>query len=687
MERPSKRLRLGLLNEPSPDAELEHARYLNDQSLKSRFESIFDKYSLDFDGIGDEIDLLTGDVLVDNGHLASMANETDTNGNFTLLREVQAGRSLLRAMTAMPEEQDAYFNSPISSEIMMSIEQVVENTSDLVNSQDTTEKGFDSIDCQSEDESSGGSISGSPLNQLPASRTHEQIYGGVSQWLSDSDQDSLFAADVTSGFLRRASTPDSLFQTQVHGEPESSRLSYPNPKPISVASGIDLEITEEAILDRFGPGIGPQVVEIMNKTRETNDRHIEPAWRIPVSLCPPPPMERSPPILMPTQPRELSPNAAISVWGPGQPAPPRLESQKRNSRKELENERCRVGSLSRDEAHDPLQDINQNTKGLSQRLRSPCVETKPMKKSRDTKLKSADTSTAQRQTDFTVDDGSKDAADPTYCAIKRRRRRPRKHTSITRKASLNNAENTEPEHVSNELQISESDRSTVIAGTEDDKDEKDSTVEPEDDGFCVYCQTQFSSKTSIMAHWDRLIKRFRCDQLPHDDPHDMETIRIARGPKRLNIRGARLTLIDFRTLVELHEGAGISFEDIAQSKALRTRKHPSRLREIYDQSRNILMNGDQLQQDWSVQEVQTLQELCRNKLVTLTTLTRRLKGRDVLEIGNRLAAGWLMELKDRPSSAALVQHDKNIAIVADHVLSGSDDEYIDDVSIKSEDDW
>ena len=45
--------------------------------LKSRFESIFAKYERDFTGVGDEIDLETGIIVVDNGHLEGMQHELE----------------------------------------------------------------------------------------------------------------------------------------------------------------------------------------------------------------------------------------------------------------------------------------------------------------------------------------------------------------------------------------------------------------------------------------------------------------------------------------------------------------------------------------------------------------------------------------------------------------------------------
>lgn len=56
---------------------LQQRRARNDNQLKSIFESIFDKYGKDFDGIGDEIDLRTGEIVVDNGHVIGMKSERD----------------------------------------------------------------------------------------------------------------------------------------------------------------------------------------------------------------------------------------------------------------------------------------------------------------------------------------------------------------------------------------------------------------------------------------------------------------------------------------------------------------------------------------------------------------------------------------------------------------------------------
>ncbi|PHH60276.1 hypothetical protein CDD81_1904 [Ophiocordyceps australis] len=48
-----------------------------DRRFQSTMTHIFEKYGRDFEGIGDEIDMATGDIVVDNGHLANMRNEGD----------------------------------------------------------------------------------------------------------------------------------------------------------------------------------------------------------------------------------------------------------------------------------------------------------------------------------------------------------------------------------------------------------------------------------------------------------------------------------------------------------------------------------------------------------------------------------------------------------------------------------
>ena len=85
MEGPSKRPRLSIVPDPADtpdDADILRARAQNDSRLKSIFESIFEKYGKDFTDIGDEIDLSTGKIVVNNGHISNMHGECDPGNIF-----------------------------------------------------------------------------------------------------------------------------------------------------------------------------------------------------------------------------------------------------------------------------------------------------------------------------------------------------------------------------------------------------------------------------------------------------------------------------------------------------------------------------------------------------------------------------------------------------------------------------
>jgi len=70
-----------------PDVDLQQKRARLDYKLKSTFEAIFEKYGQEFDGVGDEIDLETGDIVVDNGHLLEMQDERDAGDTSRVLRD------------------------------------------------------------------------------------------------------------------------------------------------------------------------------------------------------------------------------------------------------------------------------------------------------------------------------------------------------------------------------------------------------------------------------------------------------------------------------------------------------------------------------------------------------------------------------------------------------------------------
>lgn len=88
------------------DEDLQTERAQLDYKLKSTFEAIFEKYGKDFDGIGDEIDLNTGRILVNNGHLVQMQDEGDAGSGRSCLDD----SSNFSQDEEMEEESDGNLN-------------------------------------------------------------------------------------------------------------------------------------------------------------------------------------------------------------------------------------------------------------------------------------------------------------------------------------------------------------------------------------------------------------------------------------------------------------------------------------------------------------------------------------------------------------------------------------------------
>ena len=74
LERPSKRQKL--LDEGDAQTQSQKAAK-SEQLLRSRWESVFEKYGHDFDDISDVVDLRSGTVSTDKGHLRSLRHERD----------------------------------------------------------------------------------------------------------------------------------------------------------------------------------------------------------------------------------------------------------------------------------------------------------------------------------------------------------------------------------------------------------------------------------------------------------------------------------------------------------------------------------------------------------------------------------------------------------------------------------
>jgi hypothetical protein len=99
-------------NQDVNDAELARKRHRNNLRLKSTFDSIYDRYSRDFSEVGDEIDLRTGQVIVNNGHIESMRSELDVGTSLTGPKTTtQSGSSYTNGHevdSIEPDDNDSY---------------------------------------------------------------------------------------------------------------------------------------------------------------------------------------------------------------------------------------------------------------------------------------------------------------------------------------------------------------------------------------------------------------------------------------------------------------------------------------------------------------------------------------------------------------------------------------------------
>lgn len=563
----AKRPRLSMLANHSPDAALDDdlgsMRYRNDSLLKSRFESIFEKYSKDFSGIGDEVDLMSGEIIVDNGHLHSIRAETDTGVD----EEDVKGKAFLRAMTEAQDREDSYFNEG-ADDVLMSIEQIAENAAVTMNDESDTPE-------DSEDDLFQAPRPGTSLATPPDSRGHDTIDKSDPFSLkSESDTDSLF--DVPSA--PRESSPDSLFGARsVADDIDEPGSQFEHSSLMGSAPGRGNN-EESDLLAKYGQRVGSEVINMLRRERENAEAHIEPAWRIPSNIIPPknstsPAIVDTPPSILSTQtqsqgirrPFTRPPSEPIdSLWKA--PPPTKVRKIRKNS------QRRRVERRLRADSEDPLQD------GF--------------------------------------------ASDRPY---------------------LNNGEASGSEY---ETKTKTRERGPESSGVSLEEEEEDEQIKGLQQALCVYCGQQWKTRTGIISHWAKLVERFETGN-EIDDMHDIVYILAYQQKTRPSAqRSSRLVLSDFRTMVELHEGAGLSFAEIADCGALRTRKTGPGLVDVYDRYRTAPEDEAETK-EWSFQELATLEKLCENPLRDMSTFSKQqqLNGRSDFDIAAKLAEIWLRELQ------------------------------------------
>jgi hypothetical protein len=265
-----------------PDAELEQRRARLDYKLKNTFEAIFEKYGRDFDGVGDEIDLATGDILVNNGHLIEMLNEKDAG-------DVSSGGLNTREATTEPEEE---FGSSMMDEEIEDDEDMEED--------------------EAEDEDSEDGLSEDDMME------DDIILRGFTQ---------------ATRFIQPA---PNLEPSHAPSRPRQDIQRPRIPRPSMQSKPLP---SREEILSQFGPQLGPEIVQYVSQKKVPERPQVEPAWSVP-DILPVAPRRResniepawrvpdipvSAPrkrpllktvILQPEVERSPSPDTAPSLWAP-----------------------------------------------------------------------------------------------------------------------------------------------------------------------------------------------------------------------------------------------------------------------------------------------------------------------------------------------------------------------------------
>lgn len=550
------------------DDDLGTLRYRNDKLLKTRFESIFEKYSRDFTGVGDEINLATGEVEVNNGHLSGMRNETDTGTD-----EDSKGKSLLRAMTEAAVAEDSYFDNEGADEVLQSIEEIAENAAMSSDEEEdvpmnSDEELFAPVQSQADFFAPAVPLSSSTARSDPANSDCDSLFETRNAARSDSP-DSLFEVPNPTRF----DSPDSLFEVQQPGE-DSACGDTTNSSMESIQ---DQDIDETVILGKFGPQIGEEVLAIVRRAQTVAaEAHIEPAWRIPANVVPPKPSRspsdsRTPLGSAPPQPevqRSLSPDHGKSLWKPSMQRPTARSKHQ-----------MRFRTTIRADSEDPLQE------------------------------------------DFDFQDED-----------------PAEFESGDEEWKAAEGEDDDDYEDDRELDNTRAKRRKI----------DDEPVALMKQGFCAFCRGKWASRGGVFVHWAHLVRDADKTGKDPDDVHDMQYIRAYRATANTKRKAPRLAVGDFKAMVELHEGGGLSFAEIAKCKALRTRKTGPVLNEVYDRFRTPSGNGGSVdKRPWSEKELQILDEVRQNPLQEVAAISKRLPGRSNTDIGNKLAEIWLKPFRDR----------------------------------------
>lgn len=252
----------------NPELDLQQKRARLDLKLKSTFESIFEKYGKSFDGVGDEIDLYTGEIIVDNGHLLQMQDERDAG-------DPSHARRIPRTLA---EDSHALMSSSVEH--------------DYLEDEDDEDE-----DDEDEDYDNEGALSDEDMVE------DDLILRGFAQ---------------ARQFMERRPP---LQQTTI-GIGLSAHNKEPRRSEIfNSAMERNILPSRSDILSQFGPQLGPEIAKYVSQQGTLEDENIEPIWRappiLPATSVKRPVVKAGP--LQPEVERAMSPENSPSIWAPKRP--------------------------------------------------------------------------------------------------------------------------------------------------------------------------------------------------------------------------------------------------------------------------------------------------------------------------------------------------------------------------------
>jgi len=558
---------------PSPDAEINAARKRNDLLLKTRWESIFERYEKDFTGIGDEVGFATDDIIVDNGHLRSMQSQKDTGAGSIQEKQGTAsdGRRLLRAMTVAP------------SECVSSTPEVEE-----------VEEVLQSIETMAEDTFLNDYLSDDELfNPNPELTMQYEVDTEDPEDLSEVD--SLFDARPN-----RSPSVDALFDPT----PRDTIAGHSKiPLPFSV-TGNDTNYqplayrtpSERDVLQRHKSLIREEVRNILNEHKEKEEAKLEPAWRIPVrlSFSSHTPQCSTSPNAVSVHRSHLSSRVGVSNFE-------RLEDENtkdENKEEELEDSIWRPAKRTRRprkvvmaaknlrriraESEDPLQEgFSSDAESSSRRSSTKSQLVLPTKTARlPSMLDSADEEDIREEMNTAMIEADK----VNMCTVSS----SEECFTVKHRATPHSNDQDQIPSVAPEFAIISKVDKNMLDTSNIDLAEKMRVVgRATQENSCEYCQHQYPSSGSVGHHWNLILNDCFHGHLPSDDSHNIPILWSLRFTIKQGSQLRKLKVKDFRTLVELHEGSGLSFDHIAKGKTLWTAMTGDELTEEYEKFRRF----------------------------------------------------------------------------------------------------